>query len=311
MNTFKYKYILAIAEEQSLSKAAVRLFLSQPYLSKILNEVETEYNIKIFDRSRKPLLITPEGERFIKYINDLLLLRSELNDDLETLKSQSMHMLRFGISPNRGSYIIPRVLSEFGQRYPHINVTLLEDHYSNILTSIINNEIDMGVISLSNFPESLTYETIINEKILLALPPSHRMGTPDALGSYRAPPPFPMDQLCRLRNSTCVITPLEFRFGKYLQKYLKGTQLLETCKLVFSNSMTTIFQLMLRGVGFAFLPESCIRLHPLRDKAFYYTLGEPALEWVQVVAYRRDLPLNKEMRYFIQLVQKAYKEELL
>lgn len=305
MDLAKLKYILTIAEEKSISKASIRLFLSQPYLSKVLSETERSLNVKLFNRDKVPLELTPSGERYVKYINDLIHLKEDMRNDLLKLNDRSDEHFFFGIPSSRGSYIIPIVMPQFKTRYPEVNVVLEEKHYPEILEGLMNKHLHIGIISYTTYPDVIIHEPVKKEKILLVLPPNHPLGRPDALGKYNTPIPFDERQLPLLKNDTCIITNKSLSIGIITRTILEKKNL-NSCPHVETSNMDTVYRLTLNEVGFSFLPASCIRSSPLRDSAYYFTIGSPPLEWTQVIAYRHDTKITPAMRYFMDLTKVAF-----
>ena len=92
------EYFLAIVKERSISKAADRLYLSQPYLSQYLAKLESNLGVTLLDRSHTPLRLTPAGELFYAYLERQDYLDRQLESDLRTLQSQKPQQLHIGVS---------------------------------------------------------------------------------------------------------------------------------------------------------------------------------------------------------------------
>ena len=107
------EYFLAIVKERSISKAADRLYLSQPYLSQYLAKLEPNLGVTLLDRSHTPLRLTPAGELFYAYLERQDYLDRQLESDLRTLQSQKPPQLHIGVSTWRGSILLPDILPRF------------------------------------------------------------------------------------------------------------------------------------------------------------------------------------------------------
>ena len=116
----------AIVKERSISKAADRLYLSQPYLSQYLAKLESNLGVTLLDRSHTPLRLTPAGELFYAYLERQDYLDRQLESDLRTLQSQKPQQLHIGVSTWRGSILLPDILPRFVQFYPEVQVVLHE-----------------------------------------------------------------------------------------------------------------------------------------------------------------------------------------
>lgn len=303
----KFHFIQVIAEERSISKAAIRLFVSQPYLSKTLGEIESSLHVKLFKRGKKYLQITPAGERFLQYIQDANHLEEQMLLDIAEIQNSGAGSFGVGISPSRVPYIIPYVIPQFKTRFPHTEVLISENHYSKILEDILNGQIQIGIISPLMNLNRITIEPISEEALLLILPPGHVFGTKEAQGNYAHPPRFDASHFHQLCKSPCVTTKKGLGLSILVQRII-NEQNVGDVHFIEVNSVDTIFKLVLEGSGFAFIPSSGVRNFPLRDQAFYYTFGDPPFKWRQVFAYRSDTAITPAMRYFMELAKAIYLE---
>ena len=102
MNLLHLKYVISIAENGSINKAAEELHVAQPNLSRVVREMEGELGIRFFHRSSRGMLLTPDGELFVNQARKIL----EQVDEMESLyKERKAGKLRFSISVPRASYI--------------------------------------------------------------------------------------------------------------------------------------------------------------------------------------------------------------
>ena len=120
------EYFLTIVKECSISKAAERLYLSQSYLSQYLAKLENNLGATLLDRSHSPLKLTAAGEVFHGYIERQGYLDRQLVSDLRDIQDRKSPMLHIGVSPWRGSTLLPDVLPAFAKQYPDVQVVLHE-----------------------------------------------------------------------------------------------------------------------------------------------------------------------------------------
>ena len=165
------EYFIMIAQTKNLSAAAARLYVSQPYLSQYLIRLEKEFNVKLFDRTT-PLRLTKAGEIYYNYLQDLRNLRENFFSDLHDLNSQSAHIMNLGVSPWRGSTLLPDILPDFFNKYPNIQV-ILHEHPANELSGLVKEgRVDLAIMnsnmkSVQKNTDNMISEVIYHEKILL------------------------------------------------------------------------------------------------------------------------------------------------
>ena len=114
------EYFLAIVKERSISKAADRLYLSQPYLSQYLAKLEANLGVTLLDRSHTPLRLTAAGELFHAYLERQGYLDRQLESDLQQLQEKKRQQLHIGVSTWRGSTLLPDIM----RRFAAANITM-------------------------------------------------------------------------------------------------------------------------------------------------------------------------------------------
>ena len=146
------EYFLTIAAERSVSKAAERLYLSQPYLSQYLARLEKELGARLFDRSHTPLLLTPAGELYRSYLESVSLLGRRLDSQLSELQEHKGNTLHIGVAIWRGSVLLPDILPRYTADHPEVRI-VLHEHPSNELLELIQNDvIDFAVLTRPTIP---------------------------------------------------------------------------------------------------------------------------------------------------------------
>ena len=161
------EYFLTIVKERSISKAAERLYLSQPYLSQYLAKLENTLGVVLLDRSHSPLSLTPAGEVFHAYLERQGYLDRQLVSDLQDLKDKKRPMLHIGVSPWRGSTLLPDILPRFAEEYPDVQVVLHEVPVPDLVDLAAGSVIDFCIMHIPTDLSELTYELVMQERIFL------------------------------------------------------------------------------------------------------------------------------------------------
>ncbi|MEI3187059.1 MAG: LysR family transcriptional regulator [Lachnospiraceae bacterium] len=127
MDFRQLQYITTVAQYRNITKAADALFISQSALSHYIQKAEKELGIQLFDRSTTPLTLTLAGEHYIETARRILLENDQLMKVFRDITHHMTGTLRIGTSRERASHMIPRLLPQFSERYPGIEVTILTD----------------------------------------------------------------------------------------------------------------------------------------------------------------------------------------
>ena len=165
-------YITTIADCGSVTEAAKRLYISQPSLSYILAKVEEDLGVKLFDRKTSPLTLTYAGERYVATARTILSLSGNLRRELKDIGVGARGEIRIGIPTERAGYMLPKVLGKFHERYPEVQVRLVESRSSEILGELDKDKISFAVLpgGSGEFPIGLESRLIYRERVWLAAP---------------------------------------------------------------------------------------------------------------------------------------------
>lgn len=295
-------YFLTIVKERSISKAAERLYLSQPYLSQYLAKLENSLGVVLLDRSHSPLRLTPAGELFHAYLERQSFLDRQLVSDLRDLRDKKRPVLHIGVSPWRGSTLLPDILPLFEEQYPDVQVVLHEAPVPELGELAEANVIDFCVMQPPDNLAELTYEPVMQERIFLVCHREHPLLR--GLGSgYVDPKPFP--DLRLLEHERVVMLPPAWRLSKLLYNTF-SVHSVEPQNLLVTTNTTTAINLAAEKLGFAFLQESGVSRTPYLDRLACFTLGEPPLTCPLAVVYKKNGFLSPAARAFIDLVKEFY-----
>lgn len=296
------EYFLTIVKERSISKAAERLYLSQPYLSQYLAKLEANVGAVLLDRSHSPLHLTPAGEIFHAYLERQGYLDRQLVSDLRDLQDKNRPMLHIGVSPWRGSILLPDVLPLFTQQYPNVQVILHEAPVPQLRELAAGSVIDFCLMHIPSDLNELTYELVMQERVLLIAHKDHPL-VQGMNSPYNDPKPFP--DLRKLEHERIIMLPPDWRLSKLLQNTLSVHNVELQNTLITTNNNTAI-NLVTENQGFAFLQESGISRTPYLDRLQCFTIGDPALTCPMAVVYKKNGFLSPAARSFIDLIRSNY-----
>lgn len=166
MNLQQLEYIVALDNERSFSKASQVCHVTQPTLSMMIQKLESEYDIKIFDRSKHPVVPTETGKLLIAQARTILQEVHKIQDLVQEKKNTIAGDLQVGIIPTIAPYLLPLFLHDFNQKYPHIKLRISEYVTDEILEKLDEGKLDAGILVspdgnrlFNNFP--LYYEPFV------------------------------------------------------------------------------------------------------------------------------------------------------
>lgn len=167
MNLKHAQYMVTILQEGSITSAAKKLYISQPSLSQMVKLVETNLGTPIFDRSTDPLTLTYAGEKYMEAAKQILTINANLAKEIEEINLEDHGKIRFGIPVQRAMLVLPRLLSEFLKRYPHVDVEVFEQGSGLMENMILDGTVDIACMTTTARHEDLKYTLIENEELVL------------------------------------------------------------------------------------------------------------------------------------------------
>ena len=171
------RYIYRVYQEGSFSKAAEKLFLTQPALSIAIKRVEDTIGAALFDRSRHPLELTEAGRAYIRAIEQMGDLEDDLEREINDLRNLKTGKLLVGGSHYLNSYILARILSGFSHQHPGIRIGLVEKGSDELIADLEERKLDLTFSCDSELIRRFEHRPAFQDMILLAVPKSFLTGT--------------------------------------------------------------------------------------------------------------------------------------
>ena len=246
MELRQLRYFIAVAEEQSFSRAAVRLHVSQPPLSMHVKGLEDELGIRLFHRSNRGVALTPAGQVFYDEIRSVLRRLDQARIKAQNAGNGERGTLSVGFVSIADYGVLPPALKRFREQFPHVEVQLHELTTDAQIKEIRAGRLDIG-IGLAPVDEvDLTFETVLRERLLLAAPTGHRLIKSDGAVRLKA-----------FSNESFIIPPRDIAPGLY-------DLIISQCRASgftpkinqHARQMQTVIGLVASGMGFALVPSS-------------------------------------------------------
>lgn len=312
----KLDYVIAIAEEQNLTRAAKKLYISQPTLTMYLNRLEESLGVQLFDRRKNPVLLTPAGKHYIEKMREISEAEQILRGELRTI-SDPARTFRIGSARVRGHYWLPPLLRLLSDRHPELSFSVSLGAEKQLQKLLAKDSIDVAIGSLADIPESdipLVFEDVALEKTILVAHRKFGLVPPQVRGEYSPDRLYPLDP-AQLQNLPFV-TPssangIYLSFQKLIAQYS-----IQPGHILAIDTMTTGLKMAVQGLGVQLISAGIlIALSPEeRQELDYCGLPDfPASRRCSVV-WREDtdqIPLIREVTELLRenvLPQMIYTE---
>lgn len=299
----EFDYILAIAEEKSLSRAAERLYITQPALSLFLTRLEDRMQVKLFSRTRKGLIPTYAGERYLEHIQHVMALENSFDQELCEICMERKGILRIGTSPHIGSVILPDVLTAFQKAYPNIEVRITEGTSHDLERLVDSMKIDLALMHLPYHCEHAQYERIFDDRYVMVLAGNH----PLAQWAYEKEGfDRPFIDPRHAAQAQFILARPEQRVRQISDRILAKAGIEPNIRLV-TSSVQTALRLSGYGLGITFMPESYIQLFNVRgDTMFCYLEDEYEAVWTFSIVYPEGVTLSTPARFFLNETERLF-----
>lgn len=174
MEFYQIKYFIVLAEELHFKKAADRLFIVQPALSRQIAALEKELGFKLFERDKRNVTLTPAGISFWREVSGIFELLEKAKNNARTIHQQAASVLEIGYVGSALNVILPVFIDELQKKIPNIKTHLAEMTTAQQMTALKEGKLDIG---FSRNPESnrlLQFKVIHKETFSLVLPTAHK-----------------------------------------------------------------------------------------------------------------------------------------
>ncbi|PJC86748.1 hypothetical protein CSW98_07075 [Vibrio sp. HA2012] len=172
MDFKEFEYVIAIAEEGSISAASDRLYLSQPSISKFLKKLEDRLGTPLFIRTSSGVRLTYAGEIYVQNAQSILQQYRRTKNQLRDIENLENGRVDFGTSSYRGSYLLPDILKQFHDRYPNVDVIIHEHDSKKLETMIADGKLDLALVAKTDY-EKYAHEKILADEVVIVTDQNH------------------------------------------------------------------------------------------------------------------------------------------
>ena len=270
MNRSDLEKIVAIAEEGSMAKAAQRLYITQPALSKCLNRVEEELGEPLFLRRPNGLTLTYSGECLVQRAYQILRMYRDLETDFCDLNEMRRGVLRLGTARRISAVVLPEAIARFASRYPSIKIEIVEQNSFVLEEQIMTGKLDIAIVCLPVRNENVHYSVFYRDPFLIGVPKDH----PVNAQGYTVPgEKLPFLSVEALRGQKLVLSSPEKKSRIIADKalaQLNGEY--EVC--LESHNIELVIRFVAKGLGIGIIPSVFAAQYPEPEAINYYRLPE-------------------------------------
>ncbi len=309
MTNYK-EYIYAVYQERSFSKAAQKLFVSQPWLSAAVKKAEQELGLPLFDRSTNPISLTQAGRYYMEQIERIMAIEEEMQAHFQELRDNERTELHIGSSMFFCTYVLPSLMEDFRLQYPQVTLTFTEGGNQTLLEKLLNGQLDF--LLEAERPTNNRIQSIpwASEEIVLAVPAGNPVN--GKLGRYRYSfeeflartqgdhrrPAVPLDAFAKENF-------LLLKEGNDIHQ--RSLRLCENAGFtpnvsLYLAQMMTAYYLVLEGQGISFLRSAIPEHVAPTDRVVFYQLDDPLAVRSIYLSYSKHkaTPIQQQLVEFMK-----------
>lgn len=284
---------LEVAKLRSFSRAAEKIYRTQPAVSAQVRLLEQECGERLFDRSGKKVLMTPAGEILHRYAQRILDLHKEALQAIAELNQTARGKLYIGANEATCLYVLPKTFARFKQQYPLVQISIYRNFSHKILQKVQEGAVELGIVTLPQSANNTEVIPLFRDEMQVVVPASHPLAknksvTVEEVANYPLIVP-------KTGHTRVVLDRLLRDYRDHLQISMELA------------SVETIKKFVGAGLGISLIsrtyaqPEAgagLLKLIPLEGLKLYRELG---------LIYRRDRYLSLPAKVFIEAVRESTK----
>ena len=289
MDLFELETFLAVAREGSFSRAAKKLFRTQPAVSQAIRKLERELGEPLFDRSSHRGLLTDAGRVLEGYALRLLNTRGEALGALEELRQNHQGKLSIAANEFTCLYLLP-VLDEFRRLHPMVKVTVQRSFASRIPEALVNHSTELGMLTFRPEDPLLRSIVVYRDELAFVVPPRHPLASAKQVGIKQ------LGAECFVAHNV----PSPYR-ARVLETFRKHRVPLHMD--VELPTIEAIKKFVAGGNGVALIPGICVEAEVARGELVRIRARELRFERRLRIAYRKGSSLSHAARAFFKVAE--------
>ncbi|HAI46838.1 Hydrogen peroxide-inducible protein activator [compost metagenome] len=246
MNLRDLKYLVALADHRHFGRAAAACFVSQPTLSTQIRKLEDELGLPLVERAPRKVMLTPAGVEAAARARTIVAEVEQMKEAARRSRDPEAGTVRLGIFPTLGPYLLPHVIPNIRERFPQLELLLVEEKSDELLARLRGGKLDAALLALPLEDDQLHAEFLFEEPFLLAVSGQHPLARRHHLDVQE----LSTQKLLLLEDGHCL-----------------RDQALAVCRLFGANeksefratSLETLRQMVAADVGITLLPTLSVK----------------------------------------------------
>lgn len=310
------QYVYTLYKEGNFSKAAAKLFISQPALSMAIQKTEASLGMPLFDRSTRPMRLTPAGEIYIAAIRKTRYLEQDLSQQIEDIKSLKTGTVSIGGTNYINSYILPDILAGFNQEYPELKISLKEGSAYQMESMLKERTIDLSISCDPGIIVNFKGFQLFTDHLLVAVPkqipiPEEILGctlsAADIINKKHLAPEYPAVSVSSFKNIDFILLEEGNNLYDRSMKIFENAGFSPSVKIQLSQ-LVTAHHLAESGYAATFISDRLIK-HEDSNLNYFKLEDKESLRTFYILSHP-DRYISNAVSAFIDYIQDYFEVKL-
>lgn len=310
INHLNLVYFITAAKELNFTRAAEKLFISQQALSNHIASLERETGLTLIER-KAPMHLTAAGEIFYRYALQMEESYRLMMQELDEVKEEKRGALAVGVSHTRGRLILPKTLPVFMERYPLVEVHVLEGNTRELWQALRDGEVDLTVGPYAKERPEAVYTPLAKEEVLLAISEALLNRQPLEKRAQILQELSEKGKISCLRELPFLLNK-EGNISREIADAIFREEKMEPHTVIETENIETVGEMCAAGIGAAFYPSSLLQTLLMDDRLGelkLFALNYPCTHMEIMAAYRKDRHVTAPMREMIRIMQSTVRQQ--
>jgi DNA-binding transcriptional LysR family regulator len=288
MELRQLSYFLAVARDESFTRAAQRLHVAQPGISQQIRRLEAELGERLFDRSTTPIRLTAAGHALLPHADAALNATETARATLAQLHGVTSGRVNLGTIPGIPQLDLAGLLATFHASHPRVDVTLREEHPIPLIEHLRRDDYDAAIVGLSHAdpPDGLSVQPISVEPLVLVTAPNHHLADCNTVA------------IGQLRDETFVTLTRGSSLRTHLEDACQAAGFPARIALE-TGDIHLLSDLVARRLGITIVPQSIAELGAARQPVRLIDIQPPITRRHTMLAWKTDRPHSPAANTFI------------
>ncbi|NIE63352.1 LysR family transcriptional regulator [Burkholderia sp. Ax-1719] len=284
------RYFSEVVRQNGFRRASSTLHVTQPAISRVIGQLEEEFEVTLLIREPRGVKLTAEGEVLYRHAETILRQAENLVSELRDLRSMVTGVLRIGLPPMTGSTFFGNVITEFRRRYPGIQLHIAEYGSNQLESALADGRVEIAAAMLPVDANAFQTQTFVQDRLALLCNREHALATRRKVS------------LDELAHETFVALSEDFKINDVIDKACRSRGFIPSIA-GRSSHLDLIVSMVTSGMGIALLPESITR--KTRSTRLAVVSVDPVVAYELALVRPRAAYLSRGGRAWVEIAGKV------